>query len=648
VCAQPSQIVCDADLAAAVMAEWAAAAAEAAAVESQLQQSAADAAASEISTAAAAPSSQPGLGAAAASASGAAAVAAQGTLTSAQQVSSSSRQMPLSTAAVSALQQQQAQQDAAAAVLRLPDTVQGAADTGSFEAELLLQQEPSLMGAADLAAVPAAVLQGRLAPQPARTAADGSTAFTSFHQGRNRDLAQVSLTSPFAAVAGCTRAPTTTAAHAAAVSVGIQAAAQPARNRPIPTRGKAVRSSNHRGVVGSAPAAPTGLSNSYSSSSRGSPPVRAAAMAAAAAAAAAEGRQGQRSSLDSRTGAPAAAVMTKPHRRASSPGAAGDEAAATCSNISFSSGTGSGGGGGGPAAPSGTIPGLAGLGGGVGFYGAGCSRRLSSTLSHSTSWSQQQQQQQQPQKSWTGRSVLRPTSPSAALAPPQLLPLQPPPVALPCPAAAPEGLPPFQVSVQTYRLGRYHFKGASAPIAMVEVAASHLTPRRQYLQDPAALPKGPKGGIVEAEQGLVDDVTGVRLSGLAHVYRQQYQERLAAAAAAASAAAAAGAGGGGGAGAERRAAFAMHRFLRNSLQQEQNTGKGSVSSASSAVVGPVGRLSSLLAQSFAAGGSNVSAGRRASGMSTGSSRASRGASDGGGAGAAGGGGGPTAVPLSDS
>lgn len=163
---------------------------------------------------------------------------------------------------------------------------------------------------------------------------------------------------------------------------------------------------------------------------------------------------------------------------------------------------------------------------------------------------------------------------------------------------------------------------------MVEVVVTHLLPRRQHLQDPAQLPRGPKGGLAEAEQGLVDAVHGVRLPGLAHVYRQAYRERSSSAAAVAAAAAAAaaaphGRGGGG--------VFGVHRFLRPSLQAAQQDSAAAVASggsghhvplkgpgsaansgslsASSQPVG-VGRLSSLLGRSFSLGASSASSGGR--------------------------------------
>lgn len=162
---------------------------------------------------------------------------------------------------------------------------------------------------------------------------------------------------------------------------------------------------------------------------------------------------------------------------------------------------------------------------------------------------------------------------------------------------------------------RYNFKGSAAPIAMVEVVATHLTPRRQQLQDPAALPKGPKGGLAELQQGLVSSVQGVQLPGLAHMYRQLYQERQAVAAAAAAAAA----------GERGKAAFGVHRFMRNSLPMQHQgehppnaspRGLGSVSSSGSQSVSA--RLGSMLARSFSARsrGSAGAAGRRVSEAST--------------------------------
>jgi hypothetical protein len=168
---------------------------------------------------------------------------------------------------------------------------------------------------------------------------------------------------------------------------------------------------------------------------------------------------------------------------------------------------------------------------------------------------------------------------------------------------------------------------------MVEVVATHLLPRRQHLQDPAQLPRGPKGELAEAQQGLVEAVQGIRLPGLAHVYREAYRERTSSTAAAAAASALTAAavhgkvGGGGGGG-----VFGVHRFLRPSLQAASvaSGGSGSVDRAG-AVKGPhgsaaaaansgslsassqpagVGRLSSLLGRSFSLGAGSVSSGGR--------------------------------------
>lgn len=170
---------------------------------------------------------------------------------------------------------------------------------------------------------------------------------------------------------------------------------------------------------------------------------------------------------------------------------------------------------------------------------------------------------------------------------------------------------------------------------MVEVVATHLLPRRQHLQDPAQLPRAAKGGLAEAQQGLVDAVQGIRLPGLAHVYRQAYRERSSGAAAVAAAAAAAAA-------APHGRVFGVHRFLRPSLQAAQQDSAAAVASggsghhaplkgpgsaansgslsASSQPVG-VGRLSSLLGRSFSLGaGSASSGGRRLSAASVSSAK----------------------------
>jgi hypothetical protein len=180
---------------------------------------------------------------------------------------------------------------------------------------------------------------------------------------------------------------------------------------------------------------------------------------------------------------------------------------------------------------------------------------------------------------------------------------------------------------------------------MVEVVATHLLPRRQHLLDPAQLLKGTKGGLAEPQQGLVDAVQGVQLPGLAHVYRHMYRERTAAAAASAASAGAAAAA----AAQHGRGVFAVHRFLRPSLQLQQDlvstagaVGGGNAASltngpesasysgslaASSQGQNPgsvVGRLGSLLARSF-----SQASGRRSSVTSVGSGQGSRPGSTGG-------------------
>jgi hypothetical protein len=181
---------------------------------------------------------------------------------------------------------------------------------------------------------------------------------------------------------------------------------------------------------------------------------------------------------------------------------------------------------------------------------------------------------------------------------------------------------------------------------MVEVVATHLLPRRQHLLDPAQLPKGPKGGLAEPQEGLVDAIQGVQLPGLAHVYRHMYRERTAAAAASAASVAAAAAT----AAQHSRGMFVMHRFLRPSLQLQHDSAAaagavaggnaasltkaslGSVASSGSLAVSSqarnpgsvAGRLGSLLTRSL----SQVS-GRRASVASSGSGQGSRPGSTGG-------------------
>jgi hypothetical protein len=151
-----------------------------------------------------------------------------------------------------------------------------------------------------------------------------------------------------------------------------------------------------------------------------------------------------------------------PGRRTSSPGRAPAAAAAAVSPVSVSPFSGAAAEGPSKAGSGSNFPGVPGLGGGFGFYGQyGSSRRLSINAAGSNASlnapQQQQWQQQQSVKGSKGGALRSPGyvggSGNAGVQP-HLLPLQPP-VALPCPAAVPEGLPAFEVSVQTHRLGRY-------------------------------------------------------------------------------------------------------------------------------------------------------------------------------------------------
>lgn len=231
-------------------------------------------------------------------------------------------------------------------------------------------------------------------------------------------------------------------------------------------------------------------------------------------------------------------------------------------------------------------------------------------------------------------------------------------------------------------INRYNFKGASAPVSMVEVvASSHMATRLQHMQtqtgttaaaaEPspqrpktAAPAAGPKGGLAEAQQGLVRSVQGIRLPGLAHVYRYMYQQRADAAAAAATAATAAAAARQGsvtssstGPADRRQGGFVVHRFLRPSLQLQLQHEASSLSSASvgTAAVGAAARkggsvsssggsgigggtkLGSLLARSFSQATSSITLVTRR--VSRGGDSAGGGSATSAGGGAVGGGGG---------
>lgn len=284
-------------------------------------------------------------------------------------------------------------------------------------------------------------------------------------------LQQHSVTSPFAgmgapaglAVAAGKANTTATAAAGASGSTSTgEAASAPSEGSvqsPPPARVRSIsytspsRVSSNRSVVGSAPSAAAGSSwSSYRGS--GSPPL-------------------------DRTPSPSPLPpIAGGQRRSSSPGGLRHDGRSS-SSFSFTAGAaGASTADGtaraalrsaGSAGPSGgSCPGVAGLGGGFGFYGGGSSRRLSASMRGVSpgNWQCDQQQAetnsqpslptpQQQQRGSKGSKGAMPRGGSSGVpGPPQLLPLQPP-VELPCPAAVPEGLPAFQMAVETHRLGRY-------------------------------------------------------------------------------------------------------------------------------------------------------------------------------------------------
>jgi hypothetical protein len=261
----------------------------------------------------------------------------------------------------------------------------------------------------------------------------------------------------------------------------VQSLPPPARVSSIRDNSPPRVPSNHS-VVGSAPSAAAGSSwSSFRGSgspplARTPPPSPLPPSAGADVAAAAGGLDSRPVQPASASGGSAAAVATPggSQRRSSSPGGMRDSGRGS-SPFSFTAGV--------PGAASGTVglrsagsagqsggscPGVAGLGGGFGFYGGGSSRRLSASMRGVSpgSWQCDQQQagtnsqvtplqQQHQQRGSKGSKGVMPRGGYSGLpGPPQLLPLQPP-VALPCPAAVPEGLPAFQMAVETHRLGRY-------------------------------------------------------------------------------------------------------------------------------------------------------------------------------------------------
>jgi hypothetical protein len=244
----------------------------------------------------------------------------------------------------------------------------------------------------------------------------------------------------------------------------------PARVRSISYKSPP-RVSSNRSVVGSAPSAAAGSSwSSYRGS--GSPPLdRTPSPSPLPPIAGAEATAGG-------SAAAAAAAPSGKQRRSSSPGGlrhdgrssssfrltAGAAGASTADGTARAALRSAG-----SAGPSGgSCPGVAGLGGGFGFYGGGSSRRLSASMRGVSpgNWQCDQQQAetnsqlslptpQQQQRGSKGSKGAMPRGGSSGVpGPPQLLPLQPP-VELPCPAAVPEGLPAFQMAVETHRLGRY-------------------------------------------------------------------------------------------------------------------------------------------------------------------------------------------------
>lgn len=79
------------------------------------------------------------------------------------------------------------------------------------------------------------------------------------------------------------------------------------------------------------------------------------------------------------------------------------------------------------------------------------------------------------------------------------------------------------------QVGRFLVKGHAGPVEIVEVVLSHLSARRHLL--PSTVSKNQKGRCIEVLSAKLAVVPAVQLPGIAQVYRQQHEQRLAAAAA---------------------------------------------------------------------------------------------------------------------
>jgi hypothetical protein len=80
--------------------------------------------------------------------------------------------------------------------------------------------------------------------------------------------------------------------------------------------------------------------------------------------------------------------------------------------------------------------------------------------------------------------------------------------------------------VEVHQLGKFHVKGAAAPVEIVQVTLAHLAARCYLLQQQP--PKNPKGHCLQPLSGLVAAVNCVHLPAIAQLYKQQLQQRIAA------------------------------------------------------------------------------------------------------------------------
>lgn len=121
---------------------------------------------------------------------------------------------------------------------------------------------------------------------------------------------------------------------------------------------------------------------------------------------------------------------------------------------------------------------------------------------------------------------------ATAVLPAPLLHLPPPPQPLlPAPPAV-SAATRTTVTVEVHQLGMYAVKGAPGPVEMVEVILSHLAGRRAALLDTSTARPGGKGRLLTPLSAKCAAVAGVTLPAVAETYRSVHDASTAAAAAA--------------------------------------------------------------------------------------------------------------------